>query len=352
MYDLPGAASPPRLREGPLHERPQCCGGKGGCEAAGDKEPGLIQVLTIGELERLSGVPRSTIHFYLSIGLLPRPQKSSTSRSLYTEDHVQILKSIAELKDAGFTLAEIEEKLQAKVDEANKSTVDLAAQEYQRVHKRILALGAQELTEKGYKDTHITSIVRKLGITTAVFYSHFSSKRALLAECVRSLTDSGLEYVESKEAATSDPAERLLWLCFSHSRVFRLGVTALTLTRLEAYKDEGELYTSIHETFNEIVAHIEQDLSGALGEKREALGVPDELVAQSLFAAYEQTMFRMQADSKYRLQDVLLTHLWIFLAIQAARSGEIDIDSRLDRYRGLIEKLAWELPPPPSLLQE
>jgi TetR/AcrR family transcriptional regulator, transcriptional repressor for nem operon len=318
----------------------------------GGEEPVLIQVLTIGELERLSGVPRSTIHFYLSIGLLPRPQKSSTSRSLYTDDHAQILKSISELKEAGLSLTEIEAQLQPAVDEANESTVDLAAQEYHRVHERILALAAQELTDKGYKDTHVTSIVRKLGITTAVFYSHFSSKRALLAECVRALTDSGLEFVDSKEAATSDPAERLLWLCFSHSHVFRLGATALALTRVEEYEDEGEVHRSIHETFNEIVAHIERDLAETGDDKRHARSVPDELVAQSLFAAYEQTMFRMQADSKYRLQDVLLTHLWIFLAIQAARSGEIDIDSRLDKYRGLIEKLASELPPPPSLLQQ
>ncbi len=127
---------------------------------------------------------------------------------------------------AGLSLADIEAKLQYKVDEANESAVDLAAQEHQRVHERILSLAALELTEKGYRDTHVTSIVHKLGITTAVFYSHFSSKRALLAECVRALIDSSLDYVDSREATTSDPAERLLWLCFGHSHVFRLGSTA------------------------------------------------------------------------------------------------------------------------------
>jgi len=100
------------------------------------------------------------------------------------------------------------------------------------------------------------------------------------------------------------------------------------------------------------VRHIERDVAGELNEKRPSPSVPDELVAHSLFAAYQQTMFRMLADSEYRLEDVLLTHLWIFLAIQAARNGEIDIDSRLDKYRGLVKKLVSELPPPPSLLQK
>ncbi len=321
-------------------------------ETARGEEPSLVQVLTIGELEKLSGVPRSTVHFYLSIDLLPRPQKSSTSRSLYTEDHLTILKSISELKEAGFSLAEIEAKLQHKVDEANESAVDLAAQEYQRVHDRILSLGARDLTQKGYKDTHITSIVRKLGITTAVFYSHFSSKRALLAACVRALIDSSLEYVDSKEATAPDPAERLLWLCFGHSHVFRLGATALALTRVEEFEDDGEVHKSIQDAFNQIVRHIERDVAGTENGKQRPPGVPDELIAHSLFAAYEQTMFRMLADDEYSLEDVLLTHLWIFLAIRAARSGEIDIDSRLDKYRGLVAKLTSELPPPPSLLEK
>jgi DNA-binding transcriptional MerR regulator len=310
----------------------------------------LVQVFTIGELERLSGVPRSTIHFYLGIGLLPRPQKSSTSRSLYTSDHLEILKSISELKESGLSLTAIEKELQQRVDEANESSVDLAAQEYQRMHERILALAAEELTEKGYRNTHVSSMVRKLGITTAVFYSHFSSKRTLLAECVQVLIESGLEYVKAKEAGTTDPAERLLWLCHGHSHVFRLGSTALALMRVEECEEEGELHRSIHDALNGIVEHIEKDVAGSAGRGREPATIPDELIAHSLFAAYEHTMFRMSTDKKYGLEDVLLAHLWLFLAIQAARSGEVDVSARLDRYRPLVRQLTSELPPPPALL--
>jgi DNA-binding transcriptional MerR regulator len=314
------------------------------------KESDVIQVYTISQLEELGGVPRSTIHYYLSIGLLPRPQKSSSSRSLYTSDHVRILNAISALKESGLTLAEIEKAMQQEVDEANESVVDLAAQEYERIHKRILSVAAQELTEKGYKNTHISTIVRRLGITTAVFYSHFSSKRRLLAECVRVLIDSGLEYVEAQEAATQDPAERLLWLCFSHKHLFQLGSTAMALTRVEEFEDEGEVAKAIQDALNRIVDHIEMNV--AAGGGRTPPAVPDELVAHSLMAAYEQTMFRMLADTSYRLEDVMLTHLWIFLAIAAARSGEIDIDSRVDRYRGLIQRLTAEMPPLPELLQK
>jgi hypothetical protein len=54
----------------------------------------------------------------------------------------------------------------------------------------------------------------------------------------------------------------------------------------------------------------------------------------------------------YTREDLLLTHLWLFLAVQAARSGEIDIDSRLDRYREFVSQLALQMPPLPPLLQK
>ena len=77
----------------------------------------------------MTGVPRTTIHFYLRQGLLPRAQKTAASRSLYTDEHVKILGRIAELKGQGTTLAEIESELQPRLDEANETAVDLAAQE-------------------------------------------------------------------------------------------------------------------------------------------------------------------------------------------------------------------------------
>ena len=79
--------------------------------------------------------------------------------------------------------------------------------------------------------------------------------------------------------------------------------------------------------------------------------MPDELLAHSLFGAYQQTMFRIQVDKKYSRKDTMLTHLWLFLAVQAARNGEIDIDSRLREYEDFVGELAVDMPPLPPELQ-
>ncbi len=174
----------------------------------------MIPVLTIGDLEESSGVPRTTIHFYLSIGLLPRPQKTARSRSLYTKDHLESSVRSWSSKQAGFALAEIETA--ATADGRRKPSeggVDLAAQEHQRVHESILALAAQELVAKAYKDDTCDVHRPQARHHHGGLLQPFSSKRALLAECVSALSWIGASsYVDSKEASTADPAERLLWL--------------------------------------------------------------------------------------------------------------------------------------------
>ena len=58
----------------------------------------MTETLTISALERLTGVTRTTIHYYIRRGLLPQAAKTAASRSLYSSDHVRILERIEQLK--------------------------------------------------------------------------------------------------------------------------------------------------------------------------------------------------------------------------------------------------------------
>ena len=311
----------------------------------------MIQVHSILDLEQVTGVARTTIHYYLGHGLLPRPQKTAASRSLYTDEHVRILKKIAELKADGLSLAEIERELQPRVDQANETTVDLAAIEYERIHNQILAVASEEFTAKGYKNAHVTTIMRKLGITATVFYAHFPSKRGLLAECVTVLMSWSIKYVDREQAKTHDAAERLLWNVFGHSRVFELGSAALAVIRVEGTDGDADFHRSIEQGLNATVDHILADLDQEQPDHPNASTFPGELIALNLFGAYEHLAFRSRYGKEYSRSELLKSHLWLFLAAQAARNGEIDIDSRLAKYAGLIEELSSKMPPlPPELI--
>ena len=311
----------------------------------------MIQVFGIKDLERVTGVPRTTIHYYLRQGLLPRPQKTAASRSLYTEDHVKILREIAELKRMGRSIAQIESELQYRVERANEVNVDLVTQERERIHNRILALAIQEFAVEGYARTHVTALMRRLGITATVFYSHFPSKHALLAECVTVLLKWSLSRADETTAQVEDPAERFLREVFSHSRVFELGATGSAVLCVEAAADGAELRTSIERSLEATLARIAGQFptssSPGPGGGR---AVSDTLIALSLLGAYERTAVCAPSHPHHGREEVLRAHLWLFLAVQAALSGEVDIDSRLARYDRLITELGATMPPlPPEL---
>ena len=238
------------------------------------------------------------------------------------------------------------------VDQANSSEVDVVGLERERMRNRILSVAAREFTSKGYKNTYVTTIIRKLRITPKLLYSHFSGKRALLLECVTVVMNWSLKYVDSKQAGTTDPGERLLWLVFGHANVFRVGSSALALVRVEGTKNDKELRKPLQKMFDNIIdQYVREVRASSEGGEVQAAAVPDELLAHSLFGAYEPTMLRVKADTKYTREDALRTHLWLFLAVQAARRGEIDIDSRLEQYETLVAELGSSMPPLPPELQ-
>ncbi len=291
----------------------------------------MIQVYSIRDLERVTGVPRTTIHYYLRQGLLPRPQKTAASRSLYTQEHVDILGKIAQLKREGRSLLEIGNELQPEDEQADEVAVDLVAQEYQRMHSRILALAAEEFATEGYKSTHVTTIMRELGITAALFYSHFPSKRRLLAECVEFLNRSNSGSSATRHSTPADAAEHLLRTLSERVRVLELSAAAAAVLQVEGDVDEGDLRKSVEQVIAPIVREIGAELDRERENHPNQSVFPNELIALALFGAYERATLSSPVPSRYRREDLLTAYLWLFLAAQAARNGEIDIDSRLAR---------------------
>jgi DNA-binding transcriptional MerR regulator len=310
----------------------------------------MVRAYSIRDLEGMTGVPRTTIHFYLRQGLLPHAQKTAASRSLYTEEHVKILGRIAELKEQGRTLAEIESVLQPRLDEANETAVDLAAQERRWLHDRILAVATREFIAGGYKNTHVTAVMRELGIAATLFYSHFPSKRRLLAECVTELVGQSAAYVDGKDREAGSPGERLLWDVFGHSHAFELVSSALAVLRVEGAEDDADLENLLQEALVTEVAHLRQILDAEQGEHPHPSHFSGELVALSLFASHQPLSLPPLYEA-YSRRELLEARLWLFLATQAARNGEVDIDSRLARFTDLLDRLASEAPPLPSGLE-
>jgi DNA-binding transcriptional MerR regulator len=329
------ALRPDGAREGLSCRREQPIGSAHGADPGGS-----IKTFTISALERTTGVPRSTIHFYIGEELLPRPAKTAASRSLYTEAHVELLQRITSLKQSGLSLAEIKEELQDDPALSKGSGIDLAAHEYERIHGQIVTTATEEFVANGYENTHLATIVKRIGITPHVFYTHFASKHQLLAECFGLMVDSTLRSVEAKLETTSDLAERLLARLAFDTALHTLQSEAVSLIRTETSAPPNDASEVLIEMYARLAEQVAADIGAMRAPGRPAGGVPVELLAYSMLGAYDNTQLRASWDGTYDRADLFRAHLWLFFAMRAALDGRIDVDSEVAAYEERIRQAA------------
>ena len=312
----------------------------------------IAEALTISALERETGVSRSTIHFYVREGLLPEPQKTATSRALYGTDHVALLRKIGELKSAGRSLAEIKIELDEDLAQARENSVDLAGQESERVRRAILRVATEEFATKGYERTHVAAIIRKLGITPQIFYSHFPSKLQLLVESFQTFLSWNLDFVELRLMESTDQGERLLGRLVADHRATEFGSDVFAHIRMEGGREKGDKLRLAEQAWAGVVGWITRDFESARALDSPPPPIPLELLAYSMLGAHHNASARASWDEQYSRADLLRTHLWLWLAVVAALSGEVDIDSRIARYEDLIKETAVRRPETPPAIED
>ncbi len=156
------------------------------------------------ELCRESGMSRSAVHYYVSLGLLHRPEKAGLNLHLYDETHLTRLRRIRELKEKkGLSLAEIKRVLEqgkpkgplSQVGGATADTLepvdreapidDQAADgEDLKNREKIMDMAIKLFSERGYENTKISDITEALRMGKSTFYVYFKNKRELFMECI------------------------------------------------------------------------------------------------------------------------------------------------------------------------
>ena len=76
----------------------------------------MISEVTIGKLAKNAGVNIETIRFYERKGIMPKPERKPGGFRLYSETDLKRLRFILIAKRHGFTLNEIKELLDLRVD--------------------------------------------------------------------------------------------------------------------------------------------------------------------------------------------------------------------------------------------
>ena len=182
----------------------------------------------IAELERLSGLPRRTIHFYLAEKLLHPPARTGKTMAYYDEAHLKKLRFIQETKSRGVPLLAVRRMIADREAEnpvafgtkldpafARKKAAPPRSREPrkpkgQKTREAILEAGSHLFREKGYRNTRVSDVTRGLNIGKGTFYFYFSDKQELFLECAprifRELFSRGLAEIQEEK----DPLKRLI----------------------------------------------------------------------------------------------------------------------------------------------
>ncbi len=220
----------------------------------------------------------------------------------------------------------------------SESELDLAELEDSRMRAAIISAASEEFAANGYRGTHVMAIIQKLGINPHIFYRHFPSKLELLLECFKAATPLPIDADEARELEPHDFGERVARGLAGDTDWHKLGAALQQAIRSEEPL-ERETSQRLAEVWDAIIVNILRDFDEVRQPGSPASPVRDELVAYSLIGAHRAASMRASWDDRFEAADLLRAHLFVFLAVMAAVSGEADIHSKVAGYEPLIQEL-------------
>ena len=280
----------------------------------------------IAELEKLSGVSRRTIHFYLQQNLLHPPTKTGQTMSYYDETHLRKLSFIKKEKTQGLPLIAIRHK----IEEIEKQQTDAFGQKIPKTLKTgtkislrplisvppktrkeksnktrnsILEAGCLFFKEYGYKDTKISDITKQLDIGKGTFYFYFSNKQELLLECVPRIFNGLFQTNWNLIRQAKDPQKRLEQRAYAVIPVLKEFCAIIQLSK-EAMEDSDPNIRQLgEETYLSIRKPLEVDIERGI---RQGIFQPiDTKIASTMMIGLMENLYYIQTiDNSKTISDI------------------------------------------------
>jgi AcrR family transcriptional regulator len=294
--------------------------------------------LTMSELERASGVPRTTIHFYLREKLLCAGLKTSATRALYSQRHLDRLSAIERLKQEGLSLPAIKQEL-GEDGEPPDQYAENHARRADLERQSILEAAAHRFASAGYAGTRVADIVNDVGINKQVLYSHFPTKRALFVESLEVYVGWLVVANESVIRSVADPYERLLLRMDAFASLQKNSPLFLSLLRAESWTQGEEARGVAERILNKLVQPTIEELEGLRNERTPA-GLHEDIIAHGLLGFGDAVRVISMVGRQVSLLEALRASVAIFASVRAIWSGELAVQETLEKYDGLINQIA------------
>lgn len=265
--------------------------------------------MKIGEISRQSGVPKSTIRYYLREGLLHPPQKTARTMAYFDASHLERLLLIKRLRrDLRMPIAFLKQEVErlealgnSRGGEKDPSDAELKPRGSKK--KEIINAAIEVFSQKGYHNAKVNDITRRAGISIGTFYIHFQNKRDLFIEVVEEVFNRTVGDAARKIKGEQNLMKRLA----IRGRTFFENYTRYTeiLNQLRAEIASGEDWPQekLHRMYRALTGPVSKELGEAIELGILRPEVDAELLAFALTGLIEVMSFRVRLDEKYRFDD-------------------------------------------------
>ncbi|MBU0970635.1 MAG: TetR family transcriptional regulator [Proteobacteria bacterium] len=270
--------------------------------------------MKIKDLEAQSGVPRTTIHFYLRQGLLHPPEKTGRTTATYDQSHLVRLRKIKTLKKGGrvplrFLQDQLAEDKAAPIPSPDNENTPIfgkpsaTMRERKEKHRMIIRKAIEVFSKNGYHKTKIADITSALKISTGTFYIYFRNKRDLFIEVIDEVfrTIVGEAVVALKGEMNFVERMRIRGQIFysNYAKYHEL----LTQLRAEMTRESIWPAEKIKAVYHGLTLPVIRDIQAAI-DAGVIRPIDPDLAAYALTGQIEIMSLRRSLDEKYTIHDI------------------------------------------------
>jgi Transcriptional regulator len=275
--------------------------------------------MTIRELEKKSGIRRSTIHHYIWYGLLHQPFRTGQTMAYYDQSHLRRLETIQKIKldflksakTSRVPLDFIKHKLTEGYSltkgkgPGKKYPKEKGQEKVQKKKEEIIEATLKLYSDRGYYLTNIREIAREVGISAPTFYHYFQDKRELFVEAIEYVIQNFKRETEAALEKEKDHAQRtVIMFRIFYAQYSKIGEILNQLRAGVAIGDQWarERLSKVYQEMTENVAKEVRE-----GIKRGLIrDVDPELLGFFNVFLDEIAIHRASLDNKYTINQVML----------------------------------------------